>query len=50
ISDFVAAIEGEPQVTFTCHQHCGTATYIFIEDGKIIPITRFIDVDRFFEV
>lgn len=50
ISDFVAAIEGEPQVTFTCHQHCGTATYIFIEDGRIIPITRFIDVDRFFKI
>jgi len=50
ISDFVAALEGEPQVTFTCHPHCGTATYIFVENSHIIPITRFIDVDRFFKI
>jgi 7,8-dihydro-6-hydroxymethylpterin dimethyltransferase len=51
ISEFVEAIEGgTPQVTFTCHPHCGAATYIFIDDGKIIPITRFIDVDRFFDL
>ena len=34
ISEFVEAIEGEPQVAFTCHQHCGTATYVFVEDGE----------------
>jgi uncharacterized radical SAM superfamily Fe-S cluster-containing enzyme len=50
ISEFVEAIEGEPQVTFTCHQHCGTATYVFVEDGDIIPINRFVDVDKFFEL
>ncbi|MCK9150899.1 tetraether lipid synthase Tes [Methanobacterium alcaliphilum] len=50
ISDFVEAIEGEPQVTFTCHQHCGTATYVFVENGDIIPITKFVDVDKFFEL
>ncbi|MEW6009840.1 MAG: tetraether lipid synthase Tes [Euryarchaeota archaeon] len=50
ISEFVQVLEDEPQVTFTCHQHCGTATYIFIDNGDIIPITRFVDVDRFFEL
>lgn len=50
ISEFVEAIEGEPQVTFTCHQHCGTATYVFVEDDHIIPINRFVDVDKFFEL
>jgi len=50
ISDFVEAIEGESQVTFTCHPHCGAATYVFVDDGKIIPVTRFIDVDRFFDL
>ena len=50
ISDLVEILEGEPQVTFTCHQHCGTATYLFIDGDKRIPINRFIDVDRFFEV
>jgi uncharacterized radical SAM superfamily Fe-S cluster-containing enzyme len=50
ISDFMEALEGESQVTFTCHPHCGTATYVFIEEDKIIPITDFLDVDRFFEL
>lgn len=50
ISEFVEAIEGEPQVTFTCHQHCGTATYVFVEGDDLIPINRFVDVDKFFEL
>lgn len=50
ISEFVQVLEEEPQVTFTCHPHCGTATYIFIDNGDIIPITRFVDVDRFFDL
>lgn len=49
VSEFIGALrKEEPPVTLNCHQHCGSATYIFIEDGKIIPITRFIDIDKFF--
>ena len=48
ISEFVSAIEGKDQVTFTCHPHCGAATYIFIDDNEIIPVTQFIDVDKLF--
>ncbi len=50
ISDLVEILEGKPQITFTCHQHCGTATYLFIDGEKRIPITRVIDVNKFFEV
>jgi len=50
ITDFVEAIEGKDQVSFTCHPHCGAATYIFIDHDEIIPITQFIDVDRFFNL
>jgi uncharacterized radical SAM superfamily Fe-S cluster-containing enzyme len=50
ISEFIEAIEGEKQVMFTCHPHCGAATYIFVEDDDIIPVTQFIDVDRFFNL
>lgn len=50
ISEFIEAIEGEKQVTFTCHPHCGAATYVFVEDDEIIPVTQFIDVDRFFNL
>jgi len=31
------------------HPHCGAGTYIYVEDGKYIPITRFIDVEGLFE-
>jgi 7,8-dihydro-6-hydroxymethylpterin dimethyltransferase len=50
ISEFIEAIDGKEQVTFTCHPHCGAATYIFIDDDKIIPVTQFIDVDNLFSL
>lgn len=51
VSEFIQAIEGgKPQVTLTCHQHCGGATYVFVEDDKIIPITNFIDVEKFLKL
>ncbi len=49
ISHFVTAEKGFPHVEFTVHPHCGTGTYIYIENGKIIPITRFIDVEGLLE-
>jgi hypothetical protein len=48
VSEFIGALRNEePPVTLNCHQHCGSATYIFMDEGKIIPITRFIDIDKF---
>jgi len=46
ISTFISAILGEDKVTFTAHPHCGLATYLFIQDGKVIPITQFFDVKK----
>jgi len=49
-SDLVEAYTGRPQVRFTAHQHCGAATYIFVQqDGAVVPVNRMVDVDRFFE-
>jgi len=48
ISKLIEAYTGERQIEFSTHPHCGLATYLFIEDGKIIPINRFVDVERFF--
>ena len=51
VSHFIGSLEGkEPSAILNCHQHCGIATYIFIDNGKIIPITDFIDVDKFLEI
>jgi hypothetical protein len=49
-SDLVEAYTGRPQVRFTAHQHCGAATYVFVQnDGTVVPVNRMIDVDNFFE-
>lgn len=50
ISEFMEALDDEPQVKFTCHPHCGAATYVFIDHDKMVPVTQFIDVDRFFNL
>jgi len=49
ISEFVSAWSQRTQVEFTCHPACGAATYIFISNGKKIPVTRFVDVEGFYE-
>lgn len=47
VSKFLSAYKGKPMVTFTAHPHCGLATYLFKgDDGKVVPIPRFVDVDR----
>lgn len=45
ISKFVENIQGEKQVEFTAKPECGGATYAFVEDDKLLPITRFVDVE-----
>ena len=45
ISRLIELLKGETQVEFTAHPGCGGATYIFYENGKPIPVTRFIDVE-----
>lgn len=50
VSHFVTAEEGIPNVEFTVHPHCGTGTYVYVENGKMIPITRFVDVEGLLEL
>jgi hypothetical protein len=47
ISRFIEAFTKDPQVEFTAHPGCGGSTFIFIENGKLIPITRFFDVEAY---
>jgi len=49
ISRAVGALKGKRYVEFTCHEHCGMATFVFVENGKLVPITHYVDVDRFIE-
>ncbi len=47
MSKAVGALRDKRYVEFTAHPHCGTATYIFIEDGEIVPITRYGNIEKF---
>jgi uncharacterized radical SAM superfamily Fe-S cluster-containing enzyme len=47
VSKAIGAMNDKRYVEFTAHPHCGMATYIFVENGKITPITRYANVDKF---
>ncbi len=49
ISDFVEKFTGSSQIRFTAHQHCGAATYVFVTEQGLVPVTSIIDVDTFFD-
>ena len=43
----VGALKGSRYPEFTMHEHCGMATFVFVDDGKLIPITHYANVDAF---
>ena len=47
ISKAIGALKDKRYVEFTAHPHCGMATYVFIEDGEMVPITRYGNVEKF---
>ncbi len=46
---FVEAMTGKPKYELSSHFACGMATYVFNVDNKMIPITRFVDVEGVME-
>jgi len=50
ISNLVKILTGTPQFTLSTHFACGMATYVFKDGEKIVPITRFIDVEGFLKL
>ncbi len=50
VSRLLAAKLGSPKPAFTVHPCCGAATYVYSLDGRLIPITRFIDVEGLMEM
>jgi uncharacterized radical SAM superfamily Fe-S cluster-containing enzyme len=48
ISEFLNEYKMKPYVEFTCHPHCGAATYLYVDEGKATPITQLANVDAFF--
>ena len=47
ISKAIGALKDKRYVEFTAHPHCGMATYVSIEDGEMVPITRYGNVEKF---
>ncbi len=47
IARAIGALKNKNYIEFTAHPHCGMATYLFVEEGKIKPITHYGDVARF---
>jgi uncharacterized radical SAM superfamily Fe-S cluster-containing enzyme len=46
---FVEGLTGKAEYDLSTHFACGMATYIFNDDGKMIPLPKFFDVDGFLE-
>ena len=49
VTRFVEALTGKPEYQLSSHFACGMATYIFNINKKMVPITRFLDVDGLLE-
>jgi uncharacterized radical SAM superfamily Fe-S cluster-containing enzyme len=43
----IGALKEHKFPEFTMHEHCGMATFVFVNDGKITPITRYVNLDAF---
>jgi len=48
-SGFLESFTGKPMYDLSSHFACGAATYVFKDGEKMLPITRFIDVEGFLE-
>ena len=46
----VGALKKKRYVEFTAHPHCGMATYVFVENGEMVPITHYGNVEKFMKV
>ena len=49
ISHIVEALTGKKQYELTTHFACGMATYVFKDGNRLVPITRFIDIEGLLE-
>lgn len=47
VASLADIIGKEPHVHFYNSEKCGMATYAYVDGEKLLPITHFIDVDRF---
>ncbi len=49
ISRFITALGSAPHAELTVHPHCGAGTYVIVKEGRVTPLTRFVDVEGLVE-
>jgi uncharacterized radical SAM superfamily Fe-S cluster-containing enzyme len=47
VSKAVGALKNKRYVEFTAHPHCGMATFVLVEKGKLVPVTRYGNIEKF---
>ena len=47
VSKAVGALKNKRYVEFTTHPHCGMATFVIVENGKLTPVTRYGNIEKF---
>ena len=47
VSKAVGALKDKRYVEFTAHPHCGMATFVLVENGKLTPVTRYGNIEKF---
>lgn len=47
VSKAVGTLKNKRYVEFTAHPHCGMATFVLIENGKLVPVTRYGNIEKF---
>jgi len=47
VSKAVGALKDKRYVEFTTHPHCGMATFVIVENGKLTPVTRYGNIEKF---
>jgi len=47
ISRLLEAITGKPKAYFSCHAHCGAASYLVVDkkNKTAVPVSRFLDIE-----
>jgi len=48
VVNFIEALTENYQYSLDNHFACGTATYVFVSGGKVIPLPEFVDVEGLF--
>jgi hypothetical protein len=50
IGQFIEAWRNNPVPFPSCHPVCGAATFVFVDEGRLIPLPTFIDIEGVFEL